>query len=146
MNANTSQTGNRPASEPPGAMRLRRQIRIVAAIASAATTLMYLLIAFHVVSVVQPYADQTWAFAPASAYALGTALLVAFDRRLLWVLGAILQVLVIAMYFNVAPQRTPAFEAWGIRIRVAQFILLGTLAYLVVRKPFSQTAITLLVR
>jgi hypothetical protein len=146
MNTNTLQTGIKPASETSGTGQMRQQIRIVAAIASAATTLMYLLIAFHVVAVVQPYADQTWAFAPAAAYALGTALLVVFDRRLLWVLGAVLQVLVIAMYFNVAPQRTPAFEVWGILIRVAQFILLGTLAYLVMRKPFSQTAITPLVR
>ena len=139
MTTYTSQTGIKPSSDPWGAARLRHPIRIVAAIASAATTLMYLLIAFHVVSVVQPYADQTWAFAPAAAYALGTPLLVALDRRLLWVLGALLQVFVIAMYFNVAPRRTPAFELWGILIRVA-------LAYLVVRKPFSQTTISPLVR
>jgi hypothetical protein len=146
MTTLNTQTGMKPSSKPSAGARLRRQIRIGAAVASAATTLMYLLIAFHVVSVVQPYSDQTWAFAPAAAYALGTALLVTFDQRLLWMLGAILQVLVIAMYFQIAPQRTPAFELWGILIRVAQVVLLGALAYLVLRRPFGQALAPLVSR
>ena len=116
----------------------RRTIRYFAATVSGATAVMYFLIGFHVVSVLAPPADQTWGIAPGIAYALGTLLLLAFDRRVLWILGAILQVFVIYTYFNLASQRTPAYEVWGILIRIAQLIILIALVYLEVRLPLAQ--------
>jgi hypothetical protein len=71
---------------------------------------------------------------------LGTLLLLAFDRRVLWILGAILQVFVIYTYFNLASQRTPAYEVWGILIRIAQLMILIALVYLEVRLPLAQAA------
>ena len=71
----------------------------------------------------------------ALAFAVGAALLVLTDRRVLWVIGAVLQVLVISMYFAVAPTRVPSFEIWGIVVRVAQVTLLAVLAYLAVTRP-----------
>jgi len=50
-----------------------------------------------------------------------------------WIAGAILQALVIAKYFLVAPQREPAFEVWGITIRVLQLALLVATTYLASR-------------
>jgi hypothetical protein len=119
--------------------RRRRAIRHLAAAASAAAAGMYFLIGLRLVTVVElapdedPNTQMLFGIPAALAYTLGTILLLAFDRRLLWVLGAILQVLVIATYFGVADQRTPMFELWGILIRVAQLVLLAALAYLAIR-------------
>ena len=82
-----------------------------------------------------------FALPAAGAYLLGAGLLWWFDRRWLWVAGALLQVLVIAMYFAVAPQRDPTFEVWGLIIRVLQFGLLATLTYLVLR-PITRPDVT----
>jgi hypothetical protein len=78
--------------------------------------------------------------AAGAAFLLGAALLVAFDRRVLWILGAILQVFVVWGYFAVAPDRTPSFEAWGIALRVIQLPLFAALLYLAVRSASSQGA------
>lgn len=49
------------------------------------------------------------------------------------------QVLVIAQYFNVAPDRTPSYEVWGIVLRIIQALLLVGLIYLVVRSSPGQS-------
>lgn len=134
MSANSSREMMEQATER------RRAIRYFAAAVSGATAVMYFLIGFHVVSVLAPPADQTWGIAPGIAYVLGTLLLLAFDRRVLWILGAILQVFVIYTYFNLASQRTPAYEVWGILIRIAQSMILIALVYLEVRLPLVQAA------
>lgn len=120
--------------------RRRRQIRYAAAAVSAATALLYFGIGvgvLKVVDVVSPAAPDMFAFgAPAgAAFALGAILLFAFDRRFLWILGAILQVAVIVMYFVVAPQRTPPFEIWGVVIKLLQATVLAALVYLTMRSP-----------
>lgn len=118
----------------------RRPIRYFAAVMAGVAAIIYLLIGFHIVTVLEAPADQTWTIAPAIAYALGAYLLVAYDRRLLWILGAVLQVFVIFTYLNYAPQRTPAFEVWGIVIRIAQLLILVALVYLEVRLPLTHKA------
>ena len=47
---------------------------------------------------------------------------------------------VIYTYFNLASQRTPAFEVWGILIRIAQVMILVALVYLEVRLPLEHPA------
>ncbi|HLF25529.1 MAG TPA: hypothetical protein VJG32_04285 [Anaerolineae bacterium] len=128
------------AAEPTARAKRRRTIRYFAAVASAATAVMYFLIGFHIVSVLDGRADQTWGIVAGSAYVLGALLLLAFDRRVLWIMGAILQVFVIYTYFNLASQRTPAYEVWGILIRIAQVMILIALVYLEVRLPLAQPA------
>ena len=123
-----------------GSVSRRRPVRYVAAMASAATALLYFGIGIGVLKVVDvasPAAPDMFAFgAPAgAAFALGALLLVAFDRRLLWVLGAILQVGVIVMYVAIADRRTPPFEVWGILIKLFQAAILAALVYLVARPP-----------
>ena len=125
------------------AQKQRRTIRYLAAAIAAVTAVMYLLIGFGVLHVV----DQATPDAPSlldfglmagAAFALGALLLLTMDRRVLWVLGAILQVGVIVMYVVVGQQRTPAFELWGITIKILQVALLGALLYLALRPPVHE--------
>jgi hypothetical protein len=69
----------------------------------------------------------------ASIFLIGAALLLTLDRRPLWAAGAALQLMIVAMYVAVSADRTPAFEAWGIGIRVLQVPLLVHLVLLAVR-------------
>jgi hypothetical protein len=112
----------------------RRTIRYGAAAIAAATALVYFLIGLGVLKVVTEEPEDMsmllFGGGAGSMFLLGAILLVVFDRRVLWILGAILQVLVMAAYVNVAPTRTPAFEIWGIALRVIQVPLLGALVYL----------------
>jgi hypothetical protein len=116
----------------------RRIIRYIAAGLSAITAVIYLMIGFNIVSVLDTPTDQVFGFPAAIAYALGAVLLVWLDRRIIWILGAAFQVFVIYMYFNLAGQRSPDYEFWGVLLRVPQLIVLVTLTYLTVRWPFPQ--------
>ena len=123
----------------------RRTIRHVAAAASAVTAILYFAIGVGVLKVVDEVsaaAPSMLAFgAPAgAAFLLGAVLLVAVDRRILWVLGAVLQVLVIVMYIAVSAQRTPPFETWGILIKILQAAILAALLYLILDTPARDEA------
>ena len=122
----------------------RRRIRFAAAGLAAITSLLYVLIATSVVSVIDAGAvenarhDQMAFATPAAiAYAIGAVLLLLplMDRRILWVAGALLQMGVIIMYFSVAADREPSFEPWGIAIEVVQVLLLAALVALAVDEP-----------
>jgi len=65
-----------------------------------------------------------------TAFLLGAALLVALDNRPAWLVGAAFQLFASVAYVDVAPQRTPAYEPWGIGLKVAQAALLVLLVYL----------------
>jgi hypothetical protein len=118
----------------------RRTVRNFAAAVSALTALLYALIGVGVITVVQPGTSDegdmlAFGLPAAGAFLIGALLLVLFDNRVFWVLGAVLQVLVIVGYFAMAGIRTPQFEIWGIVIKVAQLAILGALAWLVLRAP-----------
>jgi peptidoglycan/LPS O-acetylase OafA/YrhL len=119
----------------------RRTIRYVAAATAAVIALIYFLIGFGVLTVVTPTADDPsmvfFGFSAGGAFLLGAVLLVALDRRTLWILGAILQLFVVWGYVAVAADRTPPFEFWGIALRIIQIPLFAALVYLVVRRPVS---------
>ena len=57
-------------------------------------------------------------------------LLAVTDKRWLWALALFFQLMVFAMYIGVSGSRAPAFETWGITLRVIQIVLIGCLAYL----------------
>lgn len=123
----------------------RRTIRYLVAALSTATALLYVLIGFGVLTVVEGTATDAppmilFGASAGAAFVLGAALLLLFDRRALWIVGAILQVGVIVMYVSVSFQRTPPFEVWGILIKILQITILGGLVYLSVRLPESGPA------
>jgi uncharacterized membrane protein len=111
----------------------RRELRRFAAVMSAFTALIYFLIGFRVIAVVQPPTDQSWGVFAGIAYAVGVLLLLRVDRRVVWMLGIVLQVGVIFTYLSLATERSPAFEVWGVVLRMSQFLILIALAYLAAR-------------
>jgi hypothetical protein len=126
------------SSNPSETDHARQIIRFIAAGLAAIIAAIYLMIGFNIITVLDTPADQVFGFPAALAYALGIALMIRFDRRIIWILGAVLQVFVVYMYFSLAGQRSPAYEIWGILLRVVQGVLLITLAFLSVRWPLPQ--------
>jgi hypothetical protein len=121
----------------------RRSVGIAAALLSAGCAVVYLMIGLEVVhAVAAPAATAPSMLAfgvlAALAFALGAVLLLAVDRRSLWVLGAVLQVIVLVMYLAVSSTRTAPFEMWGILLKIAQFGILVALVDLAVR-PVANT-------
>ena len=126
-----------------GQGEFRRLLRYLTAAGAAVTALVYFLIGFHILTVLEDPEGQFFGIFAGIAYGLGAFLLLRFDRRLLWFLGAILQVFVIVTYFGAASQRIPAFEIWGILLRIVQLALLIGLAYLALRPPTKQSEMSL---
>jgi len=116
----------------------RRVVRYLAALLSGGAAVVYLLIGFEMIRVVDVNPSDMpsmlpFGLAAGGAFLLGAVLLLLFDRRLLWILGGLFQVMAIVMYFAVAPQRDPSFEPWGIGLKVIQAMLLVALAWLALR-------------
>src|SRR5512135_2172442 len=121
----------------------RQAIRLGGAAAEGLMALIYFGIGLGILQVVDP-ATQTESLLPfgaaaGAAFLLGAALLSTTDRRPLWVLGAIFQVVVAIMYVLVSQQRTPPFEVWGITLRIIQVPLLAALLYLAVKPPEARS-------
>ena len=125
----------------------RRKVRYLAAIAAGAMATIYFLIGLGVLEAVDPAsaADTgtdmfVFGLSAGAMFLLGAVLLLALDRRFLWAGGAVLQVLVFAMYLVVSQQRTPAFEVWGITLRIIQVPLFAALVYLSVHREARRAA------
>jgi uncharacterized protein len=120
----------------------RSSLRRLAAALCAGIAGVYVLIGLEVVQVGEQ-ADgsgdiRVFGFGAAAIFLVGMALLLRTDRRLLWGIGAALQVMIIAMYLAVSVDREPAFEAWGVALRAPQLVLLGLLVYLALRPTEAQ--------
>lgn len=117
----------------------RRTARFAGAAIAAAMALIYLLIGFEVVRVVDdaPVGSDIFGFGVGAAllFAMTAVVMLAVDRRALWLGLAVVQVLVAAMYFAVSVDRHPQFELWGITLRVLQAGLFAALVYLALRTP-----------
>lgn len=118
----------------------RRSVRNFAAAVAAVTALLYALIGVGLLTVVEPGTSDegdmlAFGLPAAGAFLVGALLLILFDSRVLWLLGAILQVIVLVGYVAMAGIRTPQFEVWGIIIKATQLVLLCALAFLVLRSP-----------
>ena len=66
-------------------------------------------------------------------------LLAVTDKRWLWALALFFQLMVFAMYIGVSGSRAPAFETWGITLRVIQIVLIGCLTYLTLTTTTRRT-------
>jgi hypothetical protein len=117
----------------------RQTIRYAAAGIATLMALIYFMIGLEVVQVVveQPAGSDIFGFgAGAGALFLGTAaVIVLVDRRVVWAIAVILQILIAVIYFAVAPTRDPNFEVWGITLRVLQLGLFAALVYLALHRP-----------
>jgi hypothetical protein len=119
-------------------MRISRQtIRYGAAAVAAVMAAIYFLIGLGVLNVGGTDSDRAylWVFGALAggAFLLGAVLLVAVDRRWVWVAGLLFQVFVYWAYVDVSKTRTPPFEMWGLTLRIIQLPLLVALGYLAVR-------------
>ena len=140
MSDGVAQATTGPAARPAPAPGRRKAVRYGAALLAAAVGVLYLLIALQVIHV----ADTTGKDSPfipmmaaAVAFWLGAVLLAVIDRRIVWLLGAAVQVVVLIGYVAVAPSRDPHVEAWGLLIKLAQVVILGLLVYLAVTSSRS---------
>jgi hypothetical protein len=100
---------------------------------SGLTAFLYLLIGLNAVTVgdnMTPTEQRAFGFPAAAVFIGGAIVAVLWDQRWLWIVGAVGLALIIMMYFNLASERDPRFEFWGILIRVAQLPLLASLVYL----------------
>lgn len=111
---------------------LTGKMRYFAAAMAGVTAVIYFLIAARVLHVVENMGTGTTIFGLMAGlgFTLGVVLLLVLKHPAVWILGAVLQIFVIAMYFKVGPSRTPNYETWGLVLRVPQLLILGSLAYL----------------
>jgi len=131
-----------PRNASVAGTRDRRRLRWAAAVLSLANAAVYALIgagALHVVAGAPGEGPSLVVFGALAggAFLLGAVLLMRFDRRALWWIGAGFQAFAIATYFNVAPQREPPYEAWGLSLKAAQVVLLALLLILAVTRSRS---------
>lgn len=110
-------------------------VRYIAAAGSATAAVIYLLIGFNVITVVT---DQGPGLVPpmlisGGLFALLSLLCLLSARHMVWMAGAGLQILVIVGYLAISSERNPAFEVWGIALKVVQVALLAAFGYLIVR-------------
>lgn len=151
LHATPQETQERPAGRPETghlsrrrrAMDSRTAVRYLTAILATAVAALYLILLFLVFDAEsRPDAvvtDTTYGayLLLAIPYLIGAVLAAVTDRRPLWILGAVLQVLVIALFavFGVAVFEYEALsdlgmELWAAVITGAQVALLGLLSYL----------------
>jgi hypothetical protein len=122
----------------------RRQVRHLAALASLAMAVVYFLIGLGALDIGGSSSGESvdltvFGFAAGLAFLLLAALLAFTDRRWLWILAAIFQLWVYAVYFGVSGSREPPFETWGVTLRIIQLPLVAALVYLAWKSPTSTT-------
>jgi hypothetical protein len=108
-------------------------LRRAATAGAAAVATLYAVTGTGLVAVT---ADQPPGLVPpllvaAALFTVLAVLLLRVAQRWVWIAGAALQVLLILMYLLVAADRTPAFEAWGIAVKLLQIGLLAAFGALV---------------
>ena len=123
----------------------RIQVRRIGALAASAMALIYFLIGLGVLDIGGSTSGDTvdlavFGFSAGLAF-LGLGLLLMFsDRRWVWVLALIAQAWVYVVYVSVSGSRDPAFEVWGITLRIIQVPLLAALIYLAWKAPAARPA------
>jgi hypothetical protein len=113
-----------------------RVLRYATAGGAALSALLYLLLGLSVIRVVDGQAAGEVVpplLIAAGLFAVLALLVARTSRRSVLLAGAALQILVIVGYVVIAAERTPAFEPWGVGLKVVQVLLLGALLYLAAR-------------
>jgi hypothetical protein len=114
-------------------------VRYIAAAISCAAAMVYLLIAANIVTVTEDQAAEAPVppLVAAALLAVVAAFLVRSDRREVLIGAISVQAFLIVVYFVVAIERVPAFEAWGIGLKLAQSVVLVLSTWLLVTRAAS---------
>jgi hypothetical protein len=114
-------------------------LRYTTAGVAGVIAVLYLLIGVEAITVVEDQAasDPAPVFIAGGLFAVLAVLLLVTTSRVTLVSGVLLQVVVLGMYMVVAGERTPAYEAWGLGMKAAQFGLLIALLTMLVRRSRS---------
>ena len=120
-----------PPTEYDDNRRIHR-LRGAAIALSAACAVIYLIIGSQLVTVVEgdPGGQTAFGLTAAVGFGIGTVVLWRFDGRRVWMLGAIGVAFVVFTYFDLASERVPAFEFWGLVLRGLQIPLIAILVIL----------------
>ena len=118
----------------------RIDIRHIGTVAALLMAGIYYLIGLGVLNVGGATVGETtdlFAFGMGAGTAfLATATVFALtDRRWIWSLALVFQVLVFAMYVAISGMRVPPFEMWGLTLRALQLVVIASLVYLTLRAP-----------
>jgi hypothetical protein len=103
------------------------------------TKLAYVLIAANVVTVMEEQAAEAPVPPVVAAVLLAVVagLLLRSDRRGVLIGAISVQAFLIVFYFVVAVERVPAFEAWGVGLKLAQGVVLVLLTWLLLTQAAS---------
>ena len=114
-------------------------VRYIAAAISGAAAMVYVLIAANVVTVTEEQAAEAPVppLVAAVLLAVVAGLLVRSDRRGVLIGAISVQAFLIVFYFVVAIERVPAFEAWGIGLKLAQGVVIVLLTWLLMTRDAS---------
>lgn len=116
-----------------------QRLRQIAAAGALILAAVYGLIATDVITVLEDQATASPAppLVAAVAFTILAFLLLISPRRGVLLFGVVLQAMSIAVYLMVSARRVPAFEAWGIGLKVAQLLLLALFVWLLRAKVKS---------
>ena len=106
--------------------RRRRMVQRLAFVFCLVIAAIYFLIGLRFIEVIDNPDDQVvFGTIAGVAFVVGGLILLRWDRRWLWVTGTVIQLLIAYVYFDLASQRDPAFEQWGILLRILQIPLVA---------------------
>jgi len=71
------------------------------------------------------------------AFFVGAVLVGLADRRIVYLGGAVVQVVVLVGYFAMASVREPRYDAWGLTMKAAQAVMLCVLVLLALTAPVA---------
>lgn len=129
----------RIADMPVSGVSARAMRRLGVAAATVAAVL-YLLIGVGVLSVGESTTGEDagllgFGLVMAATFLVVAGLLQFVRRRAVLLAVAMLQVVVLVGYVALSDMRDPPFDPWGVLIKVAQLVVLGVLAWLIIRDP-----------
>jgi len=104
--------------------------------------LIYFLIGLSILSIGGTTSGEgvdlpTFGFSAGLAFLVLATLLVSTDRRWLWAAATVVLTLVFVIYLGVSAIREPAFEVWGMTLRLIQIPLMAAVLYLAI-KPITR--------
>jgi hypothetical protein len=112
----------------------RRGAVRLAAGSSALMAVIYLLIGLRIVEVIRTADDQpVFGFVAAAFFAALAAVLLRWQRPVVWALALANHLFVAYVYFDLAGERIPDFETWGLALRILQVPAILALGSLLLR-------------